>query len=137
MNAAIAAHRFGLGEATLDAVRGEPREWLALQIAAADVQRGNALPSAAEGVRRQAEFVRAQRENRMSAVNGSTEQRIVEFPMVRNDIRARLVTAAITTRPFAERLVMFWTNHFTVSTNKATALVLFRMNAAWPGSVCG
>ena len=39
-HAATAAHRFGLGEASLDsAVRGDPRAWLASQLGAADAQR--------------------------------------------------------------------------------------------------
>ena len=33
-------------------------------------------------------------------------------------MRARLVTAATTSRPFAERLALFWANHFTVSLAK-------------------
>ena len=37
---------------------------------------------------------------------------------VQGDIRARLGTAASTQRPFAERLAMFWANHFTVTTLK-------------------
>jgi uncharacterized protein (DUF1800 family) len=37
------------------------------------------------------------------------------------DVRARLVTAATTTQPFAERLALFWANHFTVSMAKASA----------------
>ena len=34
---------------------------------------------------------------------------------VQDDTRARLATAAGSKRPFAERLVLFWANHFTVS----------------------
>ena len=64
--AALAAHRFGLGEASLDgSLRGDPRAWLVGQIGAADVQRGvgtDTLPSAADGLRRFAEFVRQRRE---------------------------------------------------------------------------
>ena len=37
------------------------------------------------------------------------------------DLRSRLVTAAATTRPFAERLHWFWANHFTVSQAKGSA----------------
>ena len=36
------------------------------------------------------------------------------------DLRARLTTAATTTRPFAERLALFWANHFTVSLGKGS-----------------
>ena len=37
---------------------------------------------------------------------------------VQDDTRARLATAASSQRPFAERLVLFWANHFTVSLAK-------------------
>ncbi|HKX43092.1 MAG TPA: DUF1800 domain-containing protein, partial [Burkholderiaceae bacterium] len=37
------------------------------------------------------------------------------------DARSRLLTAAGTTRPFAERLQLFWANHFTVSQAKGSA----------------
>jgi uncharacterized protein (DUF1800 family) len=40
---------------------------------------------------------------------------------VQADTRARLITAATTTRPFAERQALFWSNHFTVSMAKASA----------------
>jgi uncharacterized protein (DUF1800 family) len=60
--AALAAHRFGLGEAELEQViRGDPQAWLSGQIGAAEAQRGapgESLPTAAEGLRRYAEFVR-------------------------------------------------------------------------------
>ncbi len=36
-------------------------------------------------------------------------------------MRARLGTAAVSTRPFNERLALFWANHFTVSLAKASA----------------
>ena len=37
------------------------------------------------------------------------------------DVRARLATAAATTRPFAERLALFWSNHFSVSNGKGSS----------------
>lgn len=130
--AAIAAHRFGLGEARIEtAVHGDPRGWLADQIGAADEQRsssGEALPTAADGLRRFAEFVRQRREAALSAsLNDSdmrtTEQRFGEHfrSLVQADTRARLTTAALTERPFAERLALFWANHFTVSMVKPSA----------------
>ena len=133
--AAIAAHRFGLGEASLEAaVRGDPRGWLAGQIGAADVQRGSSgesLPTAADGLRRFAEFQQQQRQRREATSSPlmnemsqrSTEQQFGEHfrQLVQADTRARLTTAALTERPFAERLALFWANHFTVSMAKASA----------------
>ncbi|MES2957070.1 MAG: DUF1800 domain-containing protein [Pseudomonadota bacterium] len=133
--AALAAHRFGLGEADLDgSVRGDPRAWLAGQIGAADPQRSSTLetlPTAAEGLRRHAEYVQLRRQQRQTAgplsmSEGdarSSEQQFGEHfrHLVQADTRARLATAALTERPFAERLALFWANHFTVSMAKASA----------------
>jgi uncharacterized protein (DUF1800 family) len=121
-DAAIAAHRFGLGEAALVAVGSDPRGWLLAQLGPADIQRGEALPGAADGIRRYAEFVRARRNLRAGSGMQSTEQQFVEHfrALVQADVRARLATAATTTRPFAERLALFWANHFTVSIAKPT-----------------
>jgi uncharacterized protein (DUF1800 family) len=127
--AAIAAHRFGLGEPALDVLRGDARGWLAAQIGAADVQQpvgSEPLPSAAVGLRRFAEFLQLQRRRRESQDGSemrSTEQQFGEHfrALVQADTRARMFTAATTQRPFAERLALFWCNHFTVSMAKASA----------------
>ena len=136
--AAIAAHRFGLGEAQLEARVGrDARDWLARQIGPAPLQLsslpGEALPSAADGLRRHAEFVQQRRQRReataMAAAPGmgdsaqtTTEQQFGDHfrQLVLADTRARLSTAALTDRPFAERLALFWANHFTVSMAKAS-----------------
>jgi uncharacterized protein (DUF1800 family) len=129
---AIAAQRFGLGEASIDdAVRGDPRGWLVGQIGAADVQRDisdQSLPTAADGLRHYAEFVRQRREAALSAKPGDGDMRSAERQfgehfraLVQADTRARLRTAALTKRPFTERLALFWANHFTVSMAKPVA----------------
>ena len=126
--ALTAAHRFGLGEADLQTVGGDARGWLLAQIGPADAQRGTALPSAAEGLRLHAEFQRLRRQRRLppdpvaaASAPASTESLFVDpfRPIVLGDLRARLSTAAATQRPFAERLALFWSNHFTVSMAKA------------------
>lgn len=136
LHAAIAAHRFGLGEADLAQVGSDPQAWLLQQIGPADRQRGDRLADAAEGLRRHqllqrrpvapasAEAMTGKDAGNMS---GSDSRPVVQQPgdplrdLVQADQRARLVTQAITTRPFAERLALFWSNHFTVSMAKATA----------------
>jgi uncharacterized protein (DUF1800 family) len=52
----------------------------------------------------------------------SAEQRLVQHfqSLVQADVRSHLATAAASTRPFTERLVMFWANHFTVSIAKGS-----------------
>ena len=59
--AALAAHRFGLGEPNLTVVGGDARAWLLAQIGPAEPQRGNGLASGVEGVKRFAEFLATQR----------------------------------------------------------------------------
>ena len=128
---AIAAHRFGLGERDLGVVGADPQGWLLQQIGPADAQRGDALPSAADGLRRHDAYLRWLRERNSAAPTmGDTaadakpfEQRFAEHfrESVQADQAARLTTAATTQRPFAERLALFWANHFTVSMVKGAA----------------
>jgi uncharacterized protein (DUF1800 family) len=137
-HAAIAAHRFGLGEADAQAVTSDdPRAWLVAQIGPADAQRnaaGDEPASAADGLRRQAELQEQRRRMRDAAApmnmaapseQQREQQREQQQPaadplrtLVQADLRARFDTAARTKRPFAERLALFWANHFTVSTAK-------------------
>ena len=136
LQAALAAHRFGLGEASLATVGSDPVTWLTAQIGAAEPQRGSGLASGVEGLKRYAEFLRTQRQPQaMAAMQGdsagaatSAEMRPIEQQfgahfrqMVQADVRARLATAALSTQPFNERLALFWANHFTVSMAKASA----------------
>lgn len=124
-SAAIAAHRFGLAEADLSVVGTDPHGWLLSQVGAADVQRGDGLVDAAEGLRRHDAFLRRQRSRESAAMTmegRSVEQSFVEHfrDAVQADLYARLGTAVATQRPFAERLALFWSNHFTVSMAKAS-----------------
>jgi len=126
LHAAIAAHRFGLGEADLAVVGDDPRGWLLAQVGAADAQRGSGLVDAAQGLRLHDAYLRRARAAR-PAGGAAMDAKPVELQFVEHfreavqaDITARLVTAVTTTRPFAERLALFWTNHFTVSMAKAS-----------------
>lgn len=124
LHAAIAAHRFGLGEPDLAAIGGDAQDWLLAQIGPADAQRGEALPSAAQALRAHDAFLRrlrATREAGMASADARpVEQQFTEHfrELVQADLQARLRTAATTARPFAERLALFWANHFTVSMAK-------------------
>ncbi|WP_161974405.1 DUF1800 domain-containing protein [Piscinibacter terrae] len=118
VQAAIAAHRFGLSEPSLQGIGSDPQGWLLSQIGPADIARGDGLlntPQAwahARAERRAKKDAKAQPE----AVPGEHHFREV----IAADITSRLVTAASTQRPFAERLQWFWSNHFTVSQTKGT-----------------
>jgi uncharacterized protein (DUF1800 family) len=107
---AIAAHRFGLGEPDLSVVGTDARAWLRAQIGPADPQRGTGLPNLAEALACQ---LAARQADAVAAKDALRVQ-------VQADMRARLVTAATSTRPFAERLALFWCNHFTVSLGKGS-----------------
>jgi hypothetical protein len=66
--AAIAAHRFGLGEASsLATVGHDATAWLLGQIGPAEPQRGDGLASGVEGLRRYADFIRQQRQAAVAA----------------------------------------------------------------------
>src|ERR1700712_3985372 len=65
LQAAIAAHRFGLGEASLDIVSGDPRQWLVSQIGPADAPRGDGLLNTSQALA----HVAAERELRQNAKN--------------------------------------------------------------------
>ena len=141
--AATAAHRFGLAEADLHTVGSDARAWLLAQLGPAEAQRGSGLVNSAEGVRLYAQFLQRQRRPQaaqmqpaamaeagmeappapaaMAAMPAAAANFVPYEPLrraVQDDTRARLVTAASSTRPFAERLVLFWSNHFTVSLAK-------------------
>ncbi|MDQ6681179.1 MAG: DUF1800 domain-containing protein, partial [Pseudomonadota bacterium] len=123
LQAAIAAHRFGLGEPALQPLAGDPQGWLLAQIGPADAARGTGLLSTREGLA----LIAAEREKRQQARNpppGMTAEQLLaghyrEATIA--DARSHLASAALATRPFAERLQLFWANHFTVSLLKGSA----------------
>ncbi|HEY4957732.1 MAG TPA: DUF1800 domain-containing protein [Caldimonas sp.] len=122
VQSAIAAHRFGLGEADLGVVGNDPRGWLAAQIGPADAPRGAGLLDTAKAL----EHVAAERALRQQAKNpppGTTVEQLIAGhyrEVIVADARSRLATAAASQRPFAERLQWFWANHFTVSLLKGS-----------------
>ena len=147
LKAAIAAHRFGLGEASLDVVGADPARWLTAQIGPADAPRGEGLLGTSQALAHVA-AERAQRRERKAAGTAAAADLAASAPkgsmadqaamqaaaqaaeqaaaghyreVIVADARSRLLTAALTARPFAERLHWFWTNHFTVSLAKGSA----------------
>ena len=145
IDVALAAHRFGLGETDLSVVGTDPRAWLIRQIGPADAQQGKALATSLEALRNRPDVVRrgvrkgvnapdandmAERANERAdmhkaysgARKGGDAQKLaraeakeVENDISAADVHARLLVATFTQRPFAERLALFWANHFTVS----------------------
>ncbi len=120
---AVAAHRFGLGEPSLDVVGADPQAWLSSQIGPADAPLGGGLLGTAAALDNVATELRARRTARAAAPDAAASAPdLAGFyrEVIAADVRSRLLTAASTTRPFAERLQLFWANHFTVSLAKGS-----------------
>lgn len=127
--AAIAAHRFGLSEPSLQVVGNDPQAWLISQIGPADAARGEGLLTTVQAWAHVREEQRERRERKGKlAERAAAPDRAASEPLATGhyrevivaDVRSRLLTAATTRRPFAERLQWFWSNHFTVSLAKGS-----------------
>lgn len=132
----IAVNRFGLGAAPGDAAAAErdPRGWLMGQTRgpAPAYPQLAALRGSDELLKefpRWLQKMRAERNAMQGADVGA--QRGVEgsfrqyfFPMLAQEVGARLAIGAATTAPFHERLTWFWANHFTVSADKPQVFAL-------------
>jgi uncharacterized protein (DUF1800 family) len=126
--AAIAANRFGLGArpSELRQAAGDPRGWLKEQInARAAVLASPPLPSGAEALETIRE--KRQRQKRMMEAEGPDEggsaadlRDASQFAarLYRRETAARTRHAIATPDSFVERLVLFWSNHFSVSIQK-------------------
>lgn len=124
--AALAAHRFGLGEPRLQPLADDPRGWLLAQIGPAEVPAGPGLASGLEALAHQRRFLkRLAAEGPVSGpAAGSAAADAARDDLrtlIETDVRAHLALAATSQRPLAERLVAFWANHFTVSQAKGSA----------------
>jgi uncharacterized protein (DUF1800 family) len=97
--------RFGLGARGTEPPPSDPATWLRRQITQPDPTRLDPAPSTAAGLT----ALRHDRQTKAPA-----EERQVG-PLFRAELTALLSNALTTTAPFRERLVWFWTNHFTVS----------------------
>jgi len=135
MQTEIAVLRFGLGArpGDLAAAAGDPRAWLMAQIRGAVELAGNTPLARSDQIFAE---VQAAREYAQEMKRGATEApaataaaapaiaapfnpvRDAYLPHYRAQVLARAQSAALTARPFAERLVHFWTNHFAVSADK-------------------
>ncbi|MEQ1930917.1 MAG: DUF1800 family protein [Parvularculaceae bacterium] len=133
LNAAIAANRFGLGArpGDLEYIGGDARGWLKSQIGRADAFLLNdpALPSRAEASQSLRRFIRGAMGGAANTAPGkeaNQTEAILGFETftaaLRAEIAARAARALTTQTSFAERLVRFWSNHFTVAANKAVTV---------------
>jgi uncharacterized protein (DUF1800 family) len=121
----IAVLRFGLGArpGELAAAASDPRAWLQAQIRGPAVRAGSTALAPSNEI---FEAVMAAREQRRAErLDGAADLkargallRNAYQPHYRTQVLARAESAALTARPFAERLVHFWANHFAVSADK-------------------
>jgi uncharacterized protein (DUF1800 family) len=133
--AAIAANRFGLGArpGDLTTIGTDPRGWLRTQLTAPPLLAADGLQSTAQILSGAAPIVQALRQARRaradaaaadSAATTEVAMRLPQYmrPIYLSESRARLRAALHSDRPFAERLVHFWSNHFAVSVDKFAVL---------------
>jgi uncharacterized protein (DUF1800 family) len=134
MQAEIAVLRFGLGAkpGELALAADEPRAWLMSQIRgpaplaidtplAPSEQIFTGLLAARDERQKMKQESAAQSADAKAAFNAIRE---AYQPHYRAQVLARAQSAALTSRPFAERLVHFWSNHFAVSADKGVVFGL-------------
>lgn len=127
--AAVAANRFGLGARPGDLARigsGE-RDWLTGQLGGgAPRLDAGSLRGSADLLREAVELREERREQKRSAPDVEVAMKIGELyrPAYAEEIAARFRAAVASERPFVERLVHFWSNHFAVSIDKIAVLGL-------------
>jgi uncharacterized protein (DUF1800 family) len=135
-SSAHALIRFGLGRRGAEALPADPVAWLTRQITAPDQATFTDLPTtmaALIAIREQREIERLERlaEAQRIAQEGTAKPNAAPLPAVlksapptetrpaqklfRADAAAQIDWLVQTDTPFRERLVWFWTNHFTVS----------------------
>ena len=115
--AVTASARFGMGASPgeLDALRRDPRAWAQDQLNRPDAAPGlDQLPDGASQLRRALEARR----------DKDRDARIALRQDYLQEAAARTRAAALTTSPLRERLVRFWSNHFTVSVQRPLLLPL-------------
>ena len=109
----IATNRFGLGAtpADIERAKDKPKAWLKSQIKSSTAMPSlfSDQPSSADILRQSYENRRVKDEASRKALNKKKRQGFNQA------LRTRLKYQVQTDQPFAERLVRFWSNHFTVS----------------------
>jgi uncharacterized protein (DUF1800 family) len=123
LDGAIAANRFGLGArpGEIERVSENPKAWLIAQIAPASQPQGPAGPfkSGDALVGDLAAYRKERREMKKDNAEGFKAFFKQQRQVLIDEMSARFDLGFTTPRPFAERLVWFWTNHFTISTQNA------------------
>jgi uncharacterized protein (DUF1800 family) len=121
LEGAIAVNRFGLGAmpGEIATASADPKQWLLSQIGPADqpvslsgepLKNGAALVTGLQAFRQQ---------RRQLKRNGDSQDlrvfRMQQRQILINEMASRFQQGFVSKRPLAERLVWFWSNHFTIS----------------------
>ncbi len=125
-----ASSHFGLGPRSgeIEVIGDDPRGWLLAQLdhAGSIPKQFQGLKSSSEYLKRLQDFYRERRRMQRAIQAGKAPdedevENVRRFfrddirPQVMSQISARMQVAITTETPFVERLVHFWSNHFTVS----------------------
>ena len=136
LEGAIAANRFGLGArpGEIERASANPKKWLLAQVngpadqpTASDGQPfANAGQLVGEAEAYKAEKVMIKQSGQKSKNGKHTAQPVggnIRKEQYVDEMSARFALGFSTERPFAERIVRFWSNHFTVSAQKREARI--------------
>jgi uncharacterized protein (DUF1800 family) len=131
IQAAIAANRFGLGArpGELEKIGRDHADWLLAQLNGLDSDSQNGSGGTADIIREYQRLARIRNEARRNDDDARRHQAAQDFrnfnrEQYRQQATRRYSIAAGTERPFRERLVHFWTNHFAISADKQTVMAL-------------
>ena len=128
---ATAVNRFGLGAAPgeINQVGSDPVGYFVEQLTAVPSLSGENFISTANAISDFRQFRQKRKENKLKQAemeqSGSEENPSMDripnlgFEIYQAELRARLKVFSTTKKPFAERLCLFWANHFAISARSA------------------
>lgn len=131
--AAIAANRFGIGarDGEIAAAQGDPRGWLLAQLGGPPPTKMVAGERLRPGRDSLAEYSRLFAQRREMKQSASADEEAMDNQLrpagfsravYKDEVASRVRTAIVTSTPLAERMVWFWSNHFTVSGSRSAVL---------------
>jgi uncharacterized protein (DUF1800 family) len=128
LEAAIAVHRFGLGArpGEIEAAGADPKGWLIGQIGGPADQPvapdGSSFAPSGALVCQEQEMIAQRRAIKAGDPEAQKKLAGGRLKIFTDEMAGRFKLGFTTARPFAEHLVWFWTNHFTVSTTAGRTL---------------
>ena len=126
LRTAQALIRFGLGRRGDEPLPSDPTQWLQGQLRQPDPTQLNPRPNTATAI---AAFL-SDRQNKPKPEDSRVRA------LFRAEVKAELENALTTPAPYRERLVWFWTNHFTVSIRGGIAARCLRLHRGGDPAVC-